>query len=230
MIRTIIGAEAFRAGMDLYFERHDGQAATIEDFLQVFEDVSGRDLSQFSLWYHQAGTPNVTVTSSHDAASGQFVLEIEQSVPPTPDGKPQAADAHPARLRPGRRRRQGHRLHRRRGRDGRGRRHPSAQASPCRALQRRAGASGRVAQPRLFRAADAVGRAEGAGPVFPRQARRRPVLALAGLQHAADRDADRRLPQDHRRPRRGLSCQSSSRCPARLPRTARWSTPIARWR
>jgi aminopeptidase N len=84
MIRTIIGPKAFRAGMDLYFERHDGEAATIEDFLTVFEEVSGRDLSQFSLWYHQAGTPNVTVTSSHDAATGQFVLELEQSVPPTP--------------------------------------------------------------------------------------------------------------------------------------------------
>lgn len=84
MIKTILGAETFRMGMDLYFERHDGEAATIEDFLKVFEDVSGRDLSQFALWYHQAGTPNVTVAASHDAASQEFVLEIEQSVPPTP--------------------------------------------------------------------------------------------------------------------------------------------------
>ena len=74
----------FRKGMDLYFERHDGEAATIEDFLKVFEDVSGRDLSQFALWYHQAGTPNLTVTTSHDAAKQEFMLEIEQSVPPTP--------------------------------------------------------------------------------------------------------------------------------------------------
>ncbi|PSJ61321.1 aminopeptidase N [Pseudaminobacter soli (ex Li et al. 2025)] len=84
MIRTILGAKAFREGMDLYFERHDGDAATIEDFLKVFEDVSGQDLSQFALWYHQAGTPNVTVSGSHNAASGEFTLEIEQSVPPTP--------------------------------------------------------------------------------------------------------------------------------------------------
>ena len=68
MIRTILGAETFREGMDLYFERHDGEAATVEDFLKVFEDVSGRDLSQFALWYHQAGTPNLTVTTSHNAA------------------------------------------------------------------------------------------------------------------------------------------------------------------
>ncbi|MBZ9674824.1 aminopeptidase N [Mesorhizobium sp. ES1-1] len=84
MIRTILGSDAFRAGMDLYFERHDGQAATIEDFLQVFEDASGRDLSQFSLWYHQAGTPNLTVSSKHNPAAREFILEIEQSVPPTP--------------------------------------------------------------------------------------------------------------------------------------------------
>ena len=84
MIRTILGAKTFRAGMDLYFERHDGEAATIEDFVKVFEDVSGRDLSQFSLWYHQAGTPNLTVSSTHNAAAQEFTLEIEQSVPPTP--------------------------------------------------------------------------------------------------------------------------------------------------
>ena len=84
MIRTILGPDAFRAGMDLYFERHDGEAATIEDFIKVFEDASGRDLSQFALWYHQAGTPNLTVSSTHNPAAREFTLEIEQSVPPTP--------------------------------------------------------------------------------------------------------------------------------------------------
>ncbi|TGQ66796.1 aminopeptidase N [Mesorhizobium sp. M00.F.Ca.ET.186.01.1.1] len=84
MIRTILGPENFRAGMDLYFERHDGDAATIEDFLKVFEAVSGRDLSQFALWYHQAGTPNLTVSSAYNAGTREFTLEIEQSVPPTP--------------------------------------------------------------------------------------------------------------------------------------------------
>jgi aminopeptidase N len=84
MLRTILGPEAFRKGMDLYFERHDGQAATVEQFLKVFEDVSGRDLSQFALWYNQAGTPNLTITTSHDEAAGEVVLDIEQSVPPTP--------------------------------------------------------------------------------------------------------------------------------------------------
>lgn len=84
MIRTILGPKAFREGMDLYFERHDGEAATIEDFVKVFEDVSGRSLAQFSLWYHQAGTPSVTVSTSHDAARREFVVKIEQSQPATP--------------------------------------------------------------------------------------------------------------------------------------------------
>ncbi|MGB6116666.1 MAG: aminopeptidase N, partial [Mesorhizobium sp.] len=84
MIHTILGPDIFRRGMDLYFERHDGDAATIEDFIKVFEDVSGRDLTQFSLWYHQAGTPNVVVSTRHDAKTQTFVIELEQSIPPTP--------------------------------------------------------------------------------------------------------------------------------------------------
>ena len=70
--------------MDLYFERHDGEAATVENFLKVFEDASGRDLAQFALWYHQAGTPNLTVTPRINQEAHEYVVEIEQSVPPTP--------------------------------------------------------------------------------------------------------------------------------------------------
>lgn len=84
MIRTILGADDFRKGMKLYIERHDGDAATIEDFLQAFEDASGRDLSQFALWYHQAGTPHLAINTAHDAENQEFRIEIEQSVPPTP--------------------------------------------------------------------------------------------------------------------------------------------------
>ncbi len=84
MIRTILGAEDFRRGMDLYFERHDGDAATIEDFLKVFEDASGRDLSQFALWYHQAGTPSVQVAMTHDPERAEVLLHLEQSLAPTP--------------------------------------------------------------------------------------------------------------------------------------------------
>ncbi len=81
MIRTLLGAELFWQGMDLYFRRHDGEAATVEDFVRVFEDVSGRDLAQFALWYHQAGTPNLAVGSRYDPAAREFRLEIEQSLP-----------------------------------------------------------------------------------------------------------------------------------------------------
>ncbi|MBO6899738.1 MAG: aminopeptidase N [Rhizobiaceae bacterium] len=84
MIRTILGEDGFRKGMDLYFDRHDGQAVTIEDFIAAFEDASGADLAQFALWYHQAGTPNVAVNASYNAGAQEFVLELEQSVPPTP--------------------------------------------------------------------------------------------------------------------------------------------------
>ncbi len=84
MIRTVLGADAFRQGMDLYFERHDGEAATVEDFVKAFEDASGQDLSQFFLWYQQAGTPNVTAKATYSAADKELILEIEQSVPPTP--------------------------------------------------------------------------------------------------------------------------------------------------
>ncbi|WP_265515649.1 aminopeptidase N [Nitratireductor luteus] len=84
MIRTLLGADKFRAGMDLYFERHDGEAVTIEDFVRCFEDVSGVDLAQFALWYHQAGTPSITASGRYDGRTREFTLEIEQSVPPTP--------------------------------------------------------------------------------------------------------------------------------------------------
>ena len=67
MMRTILGAETFRAGSDLYFERHDGEAATCEDFVKALEDASGVDLSQFRLWYSQAGTPQVDARLEHDA-------------------------------------------------------------------------------------------------------------------------------------------------------------------
>ena len=84
MIATLLGADLFKKGMDLYFDRHDGQAVTIEDFLACFAEVSKRDLSQFALWYHQAGTPLVTASTSYDAGKQSFTLSLEQMVPPTP--------------------------------------------------------------------------------------------------------------------------------------------------
>ena len=85
MLHTILGPEAFRAGTDLYFERHDGEAATCEDFVRAMEEASGADLSRFRLWYSQAGTPKVRAALSHE--SGRAVLTLEQDVPPTP-GQP----------------------------------------------------------------------------------------------------------------------------------------------
>ena len=84
MIETILGREDFRRGMDLYFERHDGEAATIEDFLKSFEDASGRDLTHFKLWYGQAGTPELVCSLAYDKAKKQAELKFEQVLPPTP--------------------------------------------------------------------------------------------------------------------------------------------------
>ncbi|MBV9290640.1 MAG: aminopeptidase N [Hyphomicrobiales bacterium] len=84
MLKRLIGAETFRAGMDLYFNRYDGTAATLEDFLGCFADVSGRDLSRFMRWYTQAGTPKVAVRGLHDPAARTYHLEIVQSLAPTP--------------------------------------------------------------------------------------------------------------------------------------------------
>lgn len=85
MIHTLLGPELFRKGSDLYFDRHDGQAVTIEDFVKAMHDVSGRDFSQFMNWYKQAGTPTLKVTDSYDDASGEYTLSFEQSCRPTPE-------------------------------------------------------------------------------------------------------------------------------------------------
>ncbi len=87
MIKVLLGPDLFRRGMDLYFTRHDGEAATIEQFAQCFADVSGRDFSQFMRWYTQAGTPEIAVTPHYDPRAKTYRLDIAQTVPPTP-GQP----------------------------------------------------------------------------------------------------------------------------------------------
>tara|TARA_R110001583_G_scaffold11650_2_gene52502 strand:+ start:3291 stop:5915 length:2625 start_codon:yes stop_codon:yes gene_type:complete len=87
MIHRLLGPELFRQGSDLYFERHDGQAVTTDDFVQAMEDASSVDLSQFRRWYSQAGTPRVTVTDSYDADNQRYSLHFSQSCPATP-GQP----------------------------------------------------------------------------------------------------------------------------------------------
>ncbi|MDQ0319630.1 aminopeptidase N [Pararhizobium capsulatum DSM 1112] len=93
MIATLLGADLFKKGMDLYFVRHDGQAVTIEDFVRCFEDASGRNLTQFALWYHQAGTPLVSVSVEYDTAKQSLTMALEQMVPATP-GQPDKEPMH----------------------------------------------------------------------------------------------------------------------------------------
>lgn len=84
MIHTLLGAEKFRAGSDLYFERHDGQAVTCEDFVLAMEEASGVDLTQFRLWYSQAGTPTIEVSGEYDEEQQTYTLHVKQSCPATP--------------------------------------------------------------------------------------------------------------------------------------------------
>ncbi|GAB6140416.1 aminopeptidase N [Methylosoma difficile] len=84
MIRTLVGNEGFRKGSDLYFDRHDGQAVTCEDFVNAMETANGIDLSQFRRWYSQAGTPVLTVKHTYDAEQKTLTLTIRQHCPPTP--------------------------------------------------------------------------------------------------------------------------------------------------
>jgi aminopeptidase N len=84
MLETILGKQTFRQAMNLYFERNDGQAVTTEDFVEAMENASGRDLTQFRRWYHQAGTPCVKASGYHNEKEKTFTLYLKQSCPPTP--------------------------------------------------------------------------------------------------------------------------------------------------
>ncbi|MEP1587656.1 MAG: aminopeptidase N [Tateyamaria sp.] len=90
MLKTLVGDAAYSKALDLYFDRHDGQACTIEDWLAVFQDATGRDLTQFKRWYSQAGTPRVAVSEAFE--NGTYTLSFEQNTPPsatTADPQPQ---------------------------------------------------------------------------------------------------------------------------------------------
>jgi len=98
MLNTLVGPEGYRKATDLYFARHDGEAATVEDWVKCFEDANGRDLTQFRLWYAQAGTPTVDAKGTYDAAAQTYTLQLKQTVPPTP-GQPDKLPMHmPIRL------------------------------------------------------------------------------------------------------------------------------------
>jgi aminopeptidase N len=98
MMALLLGPERFRRGTDLYFDRHDGQAVTCEDFVKAMEDGGGIDLAQFRLWYSQAGTPRVAVSQDHDPANGEVTLTFTQSVPATPGQDAKAPMAIPLKL------------------------------------------------------------------------------------------------------------------------------------
>jgi aminopeptidase N len=93
MIHTLLGADGFRRGMDLYFERHDGEAVTTDDFVRAMEDATGADLANFRLWYTQAGTPEVRVEGDYDANAKTYSLTLAQHCPATP-GQPEKAPMH----------------------------------------------------------------------------------------------------------------------------------------
>lgn len=98
MLQTLVGDEGYRKATDLYFERHDGQAATVEDWVKCFEDACGRDLSQFRLWYRQAGTPVIEARGTYDAAAKTYTLDLTQSLAATP-GQPDKQPLHiPVRM------------------------------------------------------------------------------------------------------------------------------------
>ncbi|RKF06713.1 aminopeptidase N [Oceaniradius stylonematis] len=90
MLRTLLGAKGFAAGMDLYFQRHDGEAATIEQFLACFAEAAQTDLTQFALWYDQPGTPNLAITTRYDRTARTFAVTVNQSLKPPVAGTPNA--------------------------------------------------------------------------------------------------------------------------------------------
>lgn len=93
MIHELLGADDFRKGSDLYFQRHDGQAVTTEDFVVAMEEASGRDLTQFRRWYSQAGTPLLSVSGSYHSDNNEYHLSVKQTCPPTP-GQPEKLPLH----------------------------------------------------------------------------------------------------------------------------------------
>jgi aminopeptidase N len=91
MLKTLVGDDGYRKATDLYFDRHDGEAATVEDWVKCFEDACGRDLTQFRLWYRQAGTPVIEAKGEYDPKARSYILDLTQSLAATPgqsDKKP----------------------------------------------------------------------------------------------------------------------------------------------
>lgn len=98
MLHTLLGAEGFRKGTDLYFERHDGQAVTCDDFVKALEDANGADFSQFKRWYSQAGTPRLEAASHYDATKREYRLSFRQHCPATPGQSEKLPQVIPVRM------------------------------------------------------------------------------------------------------------------------------------
>lgn len=97
MLHTLLGAETFRRGADLYFDRHDGRAATTDDFVAAMQSAAGLDLAPFKRWYDQAGTPVVEVETAYDAARATLQITLSQHCPPTPEQPRKAPFVIPVR-------------------------------------------------------------------------------------------------------------------------------------
>ena len=203
MYQTLAGRDGFRKGMDLYFERHDEQAVTCDDFRAAMADANKRDLNQFERWYSQAGTPVVKATTSYDAASKTYTITLAQSCPATP-GQPVKLPFHipvavglldaAGRDMPADRERRESRHHCRAGTAG------SRAEFRVRRHQRRADT---VDPARFFRPGDPALRLQRCSPAAPVQPRQRPGEPLGSRPapgHVAPVDIDAR---GHRRRRNG---------------------------
>ena len=191
MVQTLIGKEKFRAGMDLYFERHDGHAATVEQFIQCFADASGRDMTQFMRWYSQAGTPEVTVAGRFDRRAQD--LHARGQAKRAGHARPahQSADGDPARARPGRPRWPRSAACPVGRHENRARRAGAGRAGgDFRVYRHRRGARA-VDQPRLLRADQARHRSRRRRSRLSRRSRQRSVQPLAGAADHRDAAVDR---------------------------------------
>ena len=229
MIQTLLGREGFRKGMDLYFERHDGQAATVEDFVACFEDASGKDFKQFMTWYSQAGTPELVCQLKYNAKAKTADLIINQVLPPTP-GEPKKKPLHiPMRLgllggngqdleltlASGERLADGLVELRKRTENFRFRDVPSPPVASLAA--------------RIFRAGEPHHRSDRRGAAVPDGQRQRSVQSLAsgpGLRHARAAAARSKRCRAGERPR--SQSRSSTRCRRRIGQRRRWSRAIGR--
>ena len=188
MLKALLGADGFREGMDVYFDRHDGRAATVEEFLESFMHSSRRDLRQFMRWYRQAGTPHVVASTHWDATARTLRLDLAQSQPPTPGQAEKLPLENAARPRPHRRRGARHAA-RHRIRAARARRASAYRSDAERHLYGCGDAPGALAQSRLLGAHQPDQRSDHRGFAVPGRPRQRSVQPLAGAADARHRTA-----------------------------------------